>query len=258
MNCKAAIIGLGIIGQSQVKLFGDLVHVTYDPKYEEPYPAAQIDECDFAVICVGTPQGDDGKADLTALYAAFSDLPIAMPVVIRSTVPPRTLLSLEEERLLVHVPEFMQEALGGLWPESEDVPFTILGGTSSARDYFRPVFRELAHWRLIPPKIYECSAVEAALIKYTANTYLATKVTFVNEIAGICKTLGADWESVREGWLCDPRVGNTHTEARGGFGGRCFPKDLSAIIYASETEHYHPEFLKAVRQANERFRRNAV
>ena len=242
---KAAVIGLGVIGSAQVRLLGDTVHVTYDVKSGKKYPARAIHGCDFAVICTGTPQGDDGRADLTAVHAALRRLPASMPVMIRSTIPPGTTASLEATRgCVVHVPEFMSERPDGTWREPSDVPFLICGGTRKALEWFQPVLTAIAGG-----PVYPCTGLEAELVKYTANAFLAAKVTFVNEISRVCEAFGADWETVREGWLHDPRAGISHTATEGhqpGFGGSCLPKDLSALICASMTPGYFPWFLAAI------------
>jgi nucleotide sugar dehydrogenase len=255
MGYRAAIIGLGVVGRAQQCLFGRMVHAAYDVLDDGPYPFERVAECDFTVICVGTPQGDDGRADLSAVREALSRIPPEMPVLIRSTIPPGTMAGLEKARACVaHLPEFMNERHDGLWRASGDVPFAILGGTPEAHDFFIPVLAKAIpgpHWIL-----YCCTSLEAELVKYTANAFLAAKVTFVNEMARVCEAFGADWEKVREGWLQDPRVGVSHTmvEGRGGFAGRCLPKDLTALIAAAEDAGYPPGFLRAVRRANEQFR----
>ena len=250
---KAAVIGLGVIGCAQMRLLGPMVRVAYDIATGEPYPTRAVRGCDFAVICVGTPQGDDGRADLTALHAALKRLPASMPVMIRSTIPPGTTDALAAgRRLVVHVPEFMSERSDGMWREPSDVPFLICGGTRQAIEWFQPVLAEIAGG-----PVYCCTGLEAELVKYTANAYLAAKVTFVNEIARVCAAFGADWETVRQGWLLDPRAGISHTETKGrepGFGGSCLPKDLSALIRASWDAGYFPGFLNAIDNANVRFR----
>jgi UDPglucose 6-dehydrogenase len=88
------------------------------------------------------------------------------------------------------------------------------------------------------------------------NAYLAAKVSFVNEFRRICETFGADWHTVREGWLLDPRVEPAHTAAFArapGFGGKCLPKDLCAIIHAATSTGYDPALLREVLRSNERF-----
>ena len=250
---KAAVIGLGVIGSAQARLLGDMVHASYDIASGKRYPARAIHACDFAVICVGTPQGPGGKADLTALHAALRRLPAAMPVMIRSTIPPGTTASLEASRgHVVHVPEFMSEREDGTWREPKDVPFLICGGKLEAVTWFMPVLAVMAGG-----PVWCCAGLEAELVKYTANAWLAAKVTFVNEISRVCAALGADWEQVRRGWLLDPRAGISHTATKGhepGFGGSCLPKDLLALICASTDAGYSPAFLMAVEGVNAWFR----
>lgn len=250
---RVAVIGLGVVGSAQVRLFGDMVHATYDPALKKPYPRKRIGACDFAVICVGTPQAADGTADLSYLDAAIAKLPSSLPVLIRSTVPPGTTDRIAKDRLAAHVPEFMQERPDGAWRESGKVPFAILGGTHEAHQFFGPVLEQVRGYRR--NDIYLCTGLESELVKYTANCWLAAKVTFANEMARICAAAGADWEGVRGGWLRDPRAEADHTKIEGpGFGGRCLPKDLSALIRASSNAGYEPGFLQAVQDANERFR----
>ena len=250
---KAAVIGLGVIGSAQARLLGPMVRVGYDVKLGVPYPKRAISGCDFAVICVGTPRGEGGRADLTALHAAMGKLPGRMPVMIRSTIPPGTTASLEARSgHVVHVPEFMSEREDGAWRESGDVPFLICGGTRKAAEWFQPVVTKMTGG-----PVFFCTGLEAELVKYTANAFLAAKVTFVNEMARVCAALGADWEAVREGWLHDPRAGTTHTATKGhepGFGGSCLPKDLIALICASKDAGYFPHFLNEIDSANARFR----
>lgn len=250
---RVAIIGLGVVGKAQVRLFDSMVHATYDPLITEgPYPSNAVRECDFAVITVGTPSTHGGAANLSYLDEALSRIPPEIPVLIRSTIPPGTMIELEEYRSLVgHMPEFLNEREDGQWRNSADVPFVILGGTSKAHKFFTPILKEIFDKR----DIYLCSGLEAEIIKYTCNCYLASKVTFVNEMARICEALGADWELIRQGWLKDPRVGSSHTIVEGpGFSGRCLPKDLSAIIKVSEDAGYLPEFLWAIEDSNGRFK----
>jgi UDPglucose 6-dehydrogenase len=254
-DLKAAVIGLGVVGKAQLRLFGGMVHVTYDPAVTgEPYPHERVAECDFAVVAVGTPQAGDGSADLSFLREALDRIPPEMPVLIRSTIPPGTMAGLEKARSLVaHMPEFLNEREDGQWRESADVPFLILGGLPAAQDFFLKVLDKVDPALSRP--VWLGSGTEAELVKYTANCFLAAKVTFVNEMARVCEAFGAEWEAVCDGWLLDPRAGQSHSRVEGpGFGGRCLPKDLAALICASEEAGYRPVFLRAVEASNARFR----
>jgi UDPglucose 6-dehydrogenase len=249
---KVAIIGMGVVGRAQAKLFAGHDLTTFDPIYNMPYPVSVVAQAALAVICVDTPASDDGSADLTHLDEAMHKLPYGVPALIRSTVPPGTTDGYTGHRLVCHAPEFMQEREGGRWPASSDVPFMILGGTAEALRYFRDILTGV-----YPGRFHECSALEAELAKYTSNLYWATRVTFVNEMGRICGAFGADWEEVRRAWLEDDRVSPDYTGLAGfppGFAGRCWPKDMSAMLAASEKAGYLAEFLTAVQAANERFR----
>jgi UDP-glucose 6-dehydrogenase len=107
------------------------------------------------------------------------------------------------------------------------------------------------------PTYFTCGSLEAEIVKYMENAFLAMKVTFANEFERICARFGADWHTVREGWLLDPRVGRSHSAVhapRGGYAGRCLPKDLSAITEAARLAGYEPTLLVEVARANERIR----
>lgn len=247
---KVGIIGLGIVGQAQVRMFAGHDVVTYDKAHSSHYPFAELAECNFAVICVDTPPLPDGSADLRNLNDALAQLPAGLPVLIRSTVPPGTTGKIEW--MTCHAPEFLHERKGGAWQESADVPFLILGGKPAAREFFAYYLCQV-----YPGTIYECDALTAELVKYTANAHWAARVTFVNEMARVAQSFGADWESVREAWLQDERVSPAYTQIAGfepGFDGRCWPKDLTAIARAAQEAGYEAEFLQAILRSNDRFR----
>lgn len=251
---KVAILGMGVVGRAQARMFAGHDVVTYDVADPGPYPMDRIDACEFAVICVGTPAAEGGSADMSPLFCALSFLPPPLPVLIRSTVPPGTTdrIRARIDGYACHAPEFLHEREGGAWREATDVPWMLLGGTPQAREFFRPRLEQV-----FPGVIHGCDAVTAELAKYTANLYWAARVTFVSEMAAICEKTGADWEAVRQAWLQDPRMTPEYTSMTGfapGYGGRCWPKDLDALIAASEAAGYKAGFLEAVREANARFR----
>lgn len=247
---KVGIIGMGVIGQAQAAMFGEHVFATYDPARDEIYPYTQLEACEFAVLCVGTPAAPDGSADLTALHTAVSHLPPLLPVLVRSTCPPGTSGKLFQ-RLTCVAPEFMGENPGHPWQKPTDVPYMILGGNAVSRTFFIPRLTQV-----YSGVIHQCSAIEAEMTKYVANLYWATRVTFVNEMAGICQAFGVDYEEVKAAWLNDPRMTPDYTAMDGhppGFGGRCWPKDLMALVAASAAAGHPADFLASVHAANRRF-----
>lgn len=251
---KVAIIGLGVIGSAQADLFSAHDLVTYDPARDSAYPVAAVADCDFAIVCVGTPEGDDGRAELTYVEEATLDLPPGLPVVLRSTVPPGTTdwLFKDSGRLYAHAPEFMGENVLHSWQRPADVPYMILGGDPTSTLFFKTAFTQV-----FPGPIHECAAVESELAKYAANLYWASRVTFINEFAKVCEAFGADYENVRAAWLSDPRMTSVYTKRAGypaGFDGRCWPKDLAALTAASMDAGYDPGFLRSIADANDRFR----
>jgi UDPglucose 6-dehydrogenase len=251
---RVAIIGLGVIGTAQAEMFNAHDLVTYDVAKNDTYPYSEIAECDFAVICVGTPEGENGHADISYVADAAAALPTVMPVVLRSTVPPGTTDRLFRwtGRLYCHAPEFMGENILHSWQRSSDVPYMILGGPPPSTRFFRERFEQV-----FPGSIHECSAKESELAKYAANLYWAARVTFINELALVCEQFDADYENVRQAWLSDPRMTGVYTKRAGypaGFDGRCWPKDLAALIAASADAGYDPGFLRAIQDANGRYR----
>lgn len=251
---KVAIIGRGIVGKAQQRLFAGHDVVSYDITDGEAYPTEKIGASDFAIICVGTPSLSDGSCDLTSVLKSVDEMPDGVPILIRSTITPGTLDGLQEDypdNLIAHAPDFLHERVGGQWPDSADVPYMLLGGLPEAHAFFLPYIKQV-----FPGKVHLCSGLVSEMAKYVGNLYWATRVTFVNEMGAICNTYGADWDEVRAAWLADERVNPAYTKLHGfppGFGGRCWPKDLSALITDSHLNGYTPEFLEDVEDANFRF-----
>lgn len=234
--------------------------VTYDLTDATAYPYDALADCDFAVVCVSTPPDMDGGCDTGNVFDAVRQVPTER-ILLKSTVPPGTTDHLAEAtgKLMCFSPEYVGESSyqHPFWADSADlVPFVIFGGQPHARGFFIDALLPV----LGPSKVYfQCSAREAEVIKYMENTFFATKVTFVNEFFEICRIFGADWHTVREGWLLDPRVEPMHTavftSARG-YSGKCLPKDTDAIIHAATRAGYRPELLVEVARSNTRFRGN--
>jgi len=250
---KVAIVGYGDVGHALHDLFPAAVI------YDEPLKLGARDDvngCRFAFVAVPTPEGLDGECDTSVVEDVVGWLDVDH-IVIVSTIAPGT-----TERLVRDTGKriVFQPAYGpGAGP---DHPFSdlrrmrwlILGGerahTIPVADLYKRVYNaETAVW--------QTTARTAELTKYMENAFLAMKVTFCNEFYDIASVLGVDYNELRELWLQDPRIGRSHTfvfpEDRG-YGGKCLPKDVSALIHAATVHGYQPSLLSAMAETNARFR----
>jgi UDPglucose 6-dehydrogenase len=153
-------------------------------------------------------------------------------------------------------PEYVGESTynNPLYGSIRETPFLIVGGPVEERRSIFEILEGISGPYCI---YYGCTALEAELIKYMENSFLATKVAFTNEFYEIVHRFGADWHTVREGWLLDERVGRAFSAvfaSQRGFGGRCLPKDLRAIVTASRDAGYNPSLLVEVLGSNARHR----
>jgi UDPglucose 6-dehydrogenase len=215
-------------------------------------------------IAVGTPPDEDGSADLQYVVAAARNIGKYMTeykvVVDKSTVPVGTAdkvsLAIAEELAsrksdlsysLVSNPEFLKE---GAAIEDFMRPDRIIIGAedNTAIDLMRSIYAPFQrnHERLVMMDVRS-----AELTKYAANAMLATRISFMNELANLAEILGADIESVRKGIGSDPRIGYDFLYAGCGYGGSCFPKDVKALIKTAITSQYDLKVLSAVEEAND-------
>jgi UDPglucose 6-dehydrogenase len=213
---RVGVVGMGHVGQTLVEYLRHcrmrIEVITFDPRFDDRYPDLDLGSCDFVCVCVGTPMSADGSCDLSAVTEAVTRLPCNR-VLLRSTVTPGTTdrLRADTEKIVCHWPEFYGEGdhTGMARPERMvEMTYAILGGSDADRnelvELLTPIMGAQPIWHL-------CTAIESELIKYMENCYLAMKVTFVNEFYDICSAFGANWNSVRHGWLLDPRVGRSHS-----------------------------------------------
>ena len=224
----------------------------FTTSYEEAMPGS-----DFVFICVGTPMGMDGKADLQYVHAAATSIAKAMQeptiVINKSTVPVGTgdyvsaVIHEEQDKdvdfAVVSCPEFLREgsAIGDFMHPHR----TVLG--SANRDAADKVAQ--LHLPLRAP-IVITDIRTAEMIKYASNAFLATKISFINEIANICEPLGADVTEVAAGMGYDERIGHHFLYAGLGYGGSCFPKDVEALAYMAEEMNQPHKILDAVMHVN--------
>ena len=254
---SVGVIGMGHVGvitRDALAFRSDVV--TYDIVGDTPYPEADFARCHFLVVCVNTPPTSEGAADLSHVYAAFEQMPPGIPVVLRSTVPPGTsaMLARKFDREVIFWPEYIGQTkfVVQTMDQLKTAPFQIFGAEPSpALSIWTDLVAE-CYGPLV--RIYRVAPVEAEIIKYMENCFFALKTTFVNEFRALCDALDADWQSVREGWLLDPRIGRDHSDAfrsAPGFGGRCLPKDVTAILARADEIGAAMPLMNAVNEINE-------
>ncbi|MFN0008701.1 MAG: UDP-glucose dehydrogenase family protein [Planctomycetota bacterium] len=227
--------------------------LSFTTDYAEGVPRAQV-----VFIAVGTPPGEDGSADLKYVLAAARSIGKNMKaytvVVDKSTVPVGTAQKVRAairettscEFDVVSNPEFLKE---GAAIDDFLKPDRVVIGSESARaaevmdELYGPFMRT-------GNPILHMDIASAELTKYAANAMLATRISFMNEIANICTAVGAKIDSVRRGIGSDARIGSRFLFAGIGYGGSCFPKDVQAIVRTSEEQGYDFRILKAVEEVN--------
>lgn len=244
------------------------LHFTTDKT--EAYQKAEI-----IFICVGTPSDENGHADLKYVLAAAGDIGDAIErgpgdtgggsderrakiIVVKSTVPVGTNAKVKAEIAkrtkkpfkMGSNPEFLKE--GAAITDFNKPDRVVIGvddkGTGDRlRDLYDPFVRQ-GH------PIFVMDIPSAEMVKYAANAMLATKISFINEIANLCESYGADIDEVRRGMCSDKRIGNQFLYPGLGYGGSCFPKDVLAVVSMGEKSETPTQLLKSVHQVNQRQR----
>ncbi|GLX67379.1 UDP-glucose dehydrogenase family protein [Paenibacillus glycanilyticus] len=225
--------------------------------------AAAVSNAEIVIIAVGTPSLPDGKANLAYIEQAAEEIGNAIDdykvVVVKSTVPVgtnekvaniiREVASAEFD--FASVPEFLRE---GTAVRDTMNPDRIIIGTASERA--AEMLSELH--RPLTDNITITDVRSSEMIKYASNAFLATKISFINEIANICEKVGADVEEVAKGMGMDRRIGSSFLKAGIGYGGSCFPKDTQALIQIAGQMDYDFKLLKSVVEVNRDQRFNVI
>jgi UDPglucose 6-dehydrogenase len=224
-----------------------------------------LDGTEFAFIAVGTPSGVDGEADLRHVAASARSIAENMRnsviIINKSTVPVGTgdwvaeiIARHQPEPIpfsVVSCPEFLRE--GSAISDFMQPHRTVLGSLSAE------AAEKVAQLHLpLRAPIVITDLRTAEMIKYASNAFLATKISFINEIANICEELGADVKEVAVGMGYDKRIGQSFLDAGLGYGGSCFPKDVKALAYMAVEKGRHPQLLHAVMDINDDRRPMAV
>ena len=223
-------------------------------------PAA-VQSSQIVFIAVGTPQGEDGSADLQHVLGVARDIGRAMNkytvVVDKSTVPVGTAQKVRAEVAkyathpfsVVSNPEFLKQ---GAAVEDSMRPDRVVVGIEPGDDKAGAIMRELwASFTRTGAPIMMMDTASAELCKYAANAILATRISFMNEVANVCELVGADVDHVRKAIGADRRIGTSFLFPGVGYGGSCFPKDVKALMKSSSDLGYDFKILKAVEAVNQ-------
>ena len=296
---RIAVIGTGYVGlvtgtclaevghrvtcvdldERKIKLLRDAKSPIFEPglepliaqniEHERLFFTTNLEEslkgADVAFIAVGTPEGEDGSADLSYVRAVAKSLGEKcsgnLLAIVKSTVPVGTCDIVDQiiqdtlksrgakHRVTVASnPEFLKE---GAAVNDFLHPDRIVAGVTNEHD--AETLRELYTVFVIddPSKLFIVDRRSSELIKYGSNAMLATRISFMNELARLCEKVGADIDNVRRGMGSDPRIGRKFLWAGPGYGGSCFPKDVAALVKTGDHYGVSLEVLKSVTTANE-------
>jgi UDPglucose 6-dehydrogenase len=294
MGSKIAIIGTGYVGLTTGACFAHLGHQVvcadidpdkverlsrgeipiYEPGLQQIVDdalragtlsfvlgaAAAAADCEFAYLCVPTPQGDDGSADLSYIEAAAAEISPILPsdavVVNKSTVPVGSTKVVERvlarpDIKVVSNPEFLRE--GSAVHDFLKPDRVVIGSDDQSA-----AIRVAALYLGVAAPLIVTDPASAETIKYAANAFLATKISFVNAVAAVCEAVGADVNDVVLGIGYDRRIGHDFLRPGPGWGGSCFPKDTRAMVRIAEDAGYDFDLLKGVIVVNDEQRARMV
>lgn len=222
-----------------------------------------FEKCEIVFIAVDTPPSFTGDADLSRVFAVISALPGLSSgqhiLVMKSTVPVGTGLKISSELArqkmdniaYVSNPEFLRE--GSAIGDFLNPDRVVIGSREPEASE-----RVAALYTRMKAPILKTNIATAEMIKYASNAFLATKISFINEIANVCEEIGADVTVVAEGMGYDARIGKHFLQAGIGYGGSCFPKDVAALKQIAGNSGYHFQLLTAVIEVNELQKRRVV
>ncbi|HET7445151.1 MAG TPA: UDP-glucose/GDP-mannose dehydrogenase family protein [Solirubrobacterales bacterium] len=217
-----------------------------------------LERAQLLFVCVDTPPTYSGDADLSRVRAVVEELPAGggHALVMKSTVPAGTGNSIRRDMpdlAYVSCPEFLKE---GSAVEDFMHPDRVVVGADPGDDEAAAAVEAL--YRPLGGEILRTDVASAEMIKLASNAFLATKISFINEIANVCEEVGADVGEVANGMGLDQRIGSSFLRAGIGYGGSCFPKDVSALKMLAGNSGYHFQLLNAVIEVNELQKRRVV
>ena len=254
---SVGIIGGGFVGSAAKQYYKTARVYDIDPK-RATHSFEETCEQEYIFVTVPTPMGADGKVDLSIVEDVLNKIPDGKKIILKSTAVPGTTERLQEKypnKKMVYVPEFLTAKFA-----AEDFAFpdkNVLGYTKKYPELAEEVAKILPRANTLI-----CKATEAEMIKYTLNSYYALKVIYGNEIYDLCKKLDIDYNTVKEGFVLDKRVNDSHFDVmhgfKRGFGGACLPKDSSAIVKQAEELGVDLSLIRQAIETNKKYREESV
>ena len=220
-----------------------------------------ISQNDIIFIAVGTPTKKNYSSDLRFVYEVADKIVQNANhnkiIVTKSTIPVSTTLKIKEHMqqknsnqnikfTFVNNPEFLRE--GDAIKDCMNPDRVIVG---IENDFVKPIFKKLYTSFVDENKIIFMDILSSELTKYAANTFLATKISFINQIAQFCESLGANVENIKKGISLDSRIGPYFLNAGLGYGGSCFPKDIQSLLFSAQENNIATPFLEAIENINQ-------
>ena len=259
---KVSIIGHGFVGKALENALNNSVEtLIIDPIYKNKISDITLFEPDYIFICVPTPMADGGNQDLSILDEVIQEikvLDVNSEIILKSTVLPNNIAIIEESiPNIIYNPEFLTEK--NSFEDFINGDLIVLG---SRNKNFKKISSFYKNYTKCTTKNFILTdLIAASLIKYTINSYLASKVMFFNEVHNLFKKSGTDenWENFIDAVSSDSRIGRSHMKVPGpdgryGFGGACFPKDTQALYNYSLDEESPLKILKKVIDLNNHIR----
>lgn len=238
---RIGIIGHGFVGKAVDYGFTNesVEKVIVDPIYGTGIDdLGNLSNYDFIFVCVPTPQAPDGSIDDTIINTVMHNLMLRVRInciiVIKSTITPE-IAQLYDNDGVIYNPEFLTE--GFAKADFVRPNFHVIGGDEGDAEALASLYRDYSLADDCP--VFQMSMVEASIVKYAINSFLALKVTFFNQLYDYTSDLESNYSRVVKAVAADPRIGSSHTKVPGfdgkrGFGGACFPKDTSALINSTD------------------------
>jgi nucleotide sugar dehydrogenase len=249
------IIGHGYVGSAISESHTDDDLLIKDIKLKKSPPIEEFYGCHAIYLCLPSPQKSDGSCDSSILenvLASLKEMRYEKTIISKTTLPPSVYHKLGQENVnLVHCPEFLTAA--NHLRDYKNTKYFILGGDKRYCERAREIIKRGV--KLKSDDFYYTDIKTAALFKYLMNSYLATKVSFMNEFYELARSHHIEWSNIKKFINLDDRIGDTHidvpgTDGKYGWGGACFPKDLSAIINEAENQGLDFNLLKSVDKIN--------